>query len=287
MNISEERPTTPVRAKLYDIIFLADTRAGRWFDLLLIWGILFSVGLVILDSVPRYHRVYGKEIILLEWVFTVIFTIEYLLRLYSVRHPRHYVFSYFGVVDLISIAPMYVGLFVPTAHGFMIIRMLRVLRIFRILKLTQYLRESKTLADALIASRRKIGVFLFVVLVLLTITGSLMYLIEGEENGFTDIPTSIYWSIVTMTTVGYGDISPQTSLGRFAASLVMILGYSVIAVPTGIVTAELSHSQTTGRFTCSRCANHRNDNDARFCKLCGNCLFEPKDPPPNPTPPLE
>jgi voltage-gated potassium channel len=273
MSIEQDRPQTPFRGLIYDIIFLADTRAGRLYDLILIWGIVLSVLVVIFDSVQTIHAQYGTLLLQLEWIFTILFTSEYLLRIYCSNRPWRYMLSFFGIIDLIAIAPTYISLLIPGAHAFLIIRILRVLRIFRILKLTKYLRESRTLTDALWTSRRKIGVFLFSVVILLTLIGSLMYLIEGEEHGFSDIPTSIYWAIVTLTTVGYGDISPQTSAGRVTASLVMILGYSIIAVPTGIVTAELSRAEPKGnQLRCRKCANNENDQNARFCKLCGEAL---------------
>lgn len=275
--VSDQIPPPGSRRWLYRIIFLADTRAGRLFDLTLIGLILASVLTVLMDSVPWIHADYGPALLAVEWVFTAVFTAEYLLRLFSVRQPWRYATSFFGVIDLVAIAPTYLSLLLPGAQALLVVRVLRVVRVFRILKLTEYLRESRTLNDALWASRRKIGVFLVVVLTLLVIIGSLIYLIEGGENGFTDIPTSIYWAVVTLTTVGYGDISPKTPLGRVLAGTVMILGYGIIAVPTGIVTAELTRSGTAGRSTskrCTACQADGHDSDARFCKYCGAGLSE-------------
>jgi voltage-gated potassium channel len=274
---ADQSPPVGHRRALYRVIFQADTRAGRAFDLALIWLILASVLTVLLESVPHIRAAYGPALHAAEWAFTGLFTAEYLLRLYSVRRPVRYAVSLFGVIDLLAIAPTYLSLFVPGAQALLVVRVLRVLRVFRILKLTEYLRESRTLTDALWASRRKIGVFLLAVLTLLVIIGSLMYLIEGEENGFTDIPTSIYWAVVTLTTVGYGDISPKTPLGRVVAGAVMILGYGIIAVPTGIVTAELTRPGGPSRYAgaCPRCGAGGHDPDARFCNRCGAALPEP------------
>ena len=276
-SVMDQRPDAGYRQRLYQVIFQADTRAGRLFDLVLIWLILTSVLVVVLDSVASVRDRYGPALHAAEWAFTLLFTAEYLLRLYSVRRPGRYAVSLYGIIDLLAIAPTYLSLLVPGAQALLVVRVLRVLRVFRILKLTEYLRESRTLSDALWASRRKIGVFLLVVLTLLVIIGSLMYLIEGEENGFTDIPTSIYWAVVTLTTVGYGDISPKTPVGRTVAGAVMILGYGIIAVPTGIVTAELTRAGrgVLSGLWCPACRLGGHDPDARFCKHCGGGLTEP------------
>jgi voltage-gated potassium channel len=259
---------------VYEVVFESDTRAGRVFDLLLIWLILLSVLAVLLESVQDLRDRYGPVLLAAEWAFTALFTVEYVLRLYSVRRPLRYALSFYGVIDLLAILPTYLSLLVPGAQSLLVVRVLRVLRVFRILKLTEYLRESRTLSDALWASRRKIGVFLLVVLTLLVIIGSLMYLIEGEENGFKDIPTSIYWAVVTLTTVGYGDIAPKTPLGRTVAGAVMILGYGIIAVPTGIVTAELTRAGRSGPApaVCPGCRAGGHEGDARYCKHCGTSL---------------
>lgn len=269
--VADQKPAAGHRRWLFQVIFEADTGSGRLFDLILIWLILASVLVVFVDSVPHMRAEYGPALHAAEWVFTGLFTVEYLLRLYSVRRPGQYAVSFFGVIDLLAIAPTYLSLLLPGAQALLVVRVLRVLRVFRIFKLTEYLRESRTLSDALWASRRKIGVFLMAVVTLLVIIGSLMYLIEGEENGFTDIPTSIYWAVVTLTTVGYGDISPKTPIGRTVAGAVMILGYSIIAVPTGIVTAELTRAGRSGPLArrCPACGAGDHDADARFCKLCG------------------
>lgn len=262
------------RLKLHEVIFEADTPAGKWFDVLLILAILLSVVMVMLDSVAGIRKAYGRFLLAGEWFFTILFTIEYLLRLFSVRRPWAYAASFFGVVDLIAILPTYMSLFIPGAQYLLVIRILRVLRIFRILKLVQYLGEARLLTQALRASRRKITVFLFVVLTLVIIFGCLIYLIEDSKDGFTSIPRSIYWAIVTLTTVGYGDIFPKTNLGQLLSALIMIIGYAIIAVPTGIVTVELSHafSKKISTQACPNCSADGHDSDARFCKYCGSGL---------------
>lgn len=256
---------------LYQVIFEADTPAGKWFDIVLLLSILASVAVVMADSVGTMRASYGGFLSGAEWFFTILFTVEYILRLYSVRRPLSYAGSFFGVVDFLAIIPTYLSLFFPSTRFFLILRTLRLLRVFRILKLVQFLREANLLLRALSASRRKILVFLSGVLILVTLSGSLMYLIEGEANGFTSIPTSIYWAIVTMTTVGYGDISPQTPLGQVLASFLMILGFSIIAVPTGIVTAQMGYDMARGVSpqACPGCGRQGHDADAVFCKYCG------------------
>jgi len=259
------------RFKIHEVIFEADTPAGKWFDVLLIVSILVSVVMVMLDSVNTIQKTYGQILLAGEWLFTILFTIEYLLRLLSVGRPLAYATSFFGVVDLLAILPTYLSIFIPGAQYFLIIRLLRVLRIFRILKLVQYLGEASLLMQALRASRRKIIVFLLVVLILVTIFGSLIYLIEDPKDGYTSIPKSIYWSIVTLTTVGYGDISPKTSLGQALSALIMIIGYGIIAVPTGIVTVELAQAfgRKVSTQACLECSAEGHDSDAKFCKYCG------------------
>ena len=262
-----------MRKKIYEIIFKSDTPMGKGFDLVLIISILLSVFVVFIDSVQYYNNLYSKELYILEWFFTILFTIEYFLRIYCVRKSLMYVKSFFGVIDLLSIIPTYISLFFPVSRYLSVIRILRVLRIFRILKLINYISESNQLMNALIASRRKIIVFLFFILSMVTIFGSIMYLIEGEKNGFTSIPQSIYWAIVTITTVGYGDISPKTELGQVLASLAMILGYATIAVPTGIISAEYSNmSKNISNEVCPGCSNEQHDYDADFCNKCGTKL---------------
>jgi voltage-gated potassium channel len=262
------------RSTLHEIIFEADTPAGKWFDIILIASILLSVAAVMLDSVGAVKVLYGDLLYSVEWFFTLLFTLEYLLRLLTVGRPVLYATSFFGIIDLMAVVPTYLSLLLPGAQYLLVIRILRVLRIFRVLKLAQYLNEAKYLMKALRASGRKISVFLFTVLTLVIIFGSLMYMIEGEENGFTSIPRSIYWAIVTLTTVGYGDISPQTDMGQIVASVVMFLGYSIIAVPTGIVTVEMSQAfgQKVSTQACPECSAEDHAHDAVYCKYCGAML---------------
>lgn len=260
------------RRALYVIIFKTDTSAGRLFDVLLIVSILVSVAVVMLDSVASVRAEHGPLLYGMEWFFTILFTIEYVLRLLCVRRPLRYARSFFGVIDLLAILPSYIDLLVPGGHFLLAIRILRVLRIFRVLKLAHYLSEANYLLDALIASRRKVTVFFGTVLALVVVMGSIMYVVEGEENGFTSIPVSVYWAIVTITTVGYGDISPQTVLGRAIAAVCMIMGYSIIAVPTGIVTVELTQAAARRPVisrTCNACETQGHDGDAVYCKRCG------------------
>jgi voltage-gated potassium channel len=260
----------PWRDTLHEIIFGAETPAGKWFDILLIVSILASVLAVMLDSVSGISKNYGSLLDSVEWFFTIVFTIEYILRLICVGRPLLYATSFFGIVDLMAIIPTYISLFIPGTEFLLVVRILRILRIFRVLKLVQYMGEARFLMKALRASSRKIIVFLFAVLTLVIILGSMMYLIEGAENGFTSIPRSIYWAIVTLTTVGYGDISPQTNIGQMLAAGIMILGYSIIAVPTGIVTVELSQlSSKRMTQSCRECSAEGHDTDADFCKYCG------------------
>ena len=230
---------SPLQQAIFDVIFGYESRAGRWFDIALIVLILSSVTALLADSVASIHSNYGGLIYRLEWAFTLIFTLEYFLRIYSTPNKRAYLFSFYGIIDLFSILPTYLAFLFPSAAYLLVIRIMRVLRIFRILKLFRYIGEANLLYAALLQARRKIFVFLFSVLVLIIIFGALMFVIEGPENGFTNIPVSIYWAIVTITTVGYGDIAPQTSLGQFVAAFAMICGYAIIAVPTGIIGAEL------------------------------------------------
>lgn len=238
----KERPT--VRERLYTVIFESDTPGGKAFDLALILCILLSVALVMLDSVPEAHDRWGEWLLLGEWLITILFTVEYLLRLMVAHRPTRYAFGFYGVVDLLSILPTYLSLVLPGMHFLTTVRILRILRIFRILKLVQFLGEGNLLWQALMRSRHKIVVFLTTVMTIVVTIGSLMYLIEGPDSGYTSIPKSIYWAIVTMTTVGYGDIAPTTALGQFVASLLMIAGYGIIAVPTGIVTSEMMRHPT-------------------------------------------
>jgi len=263
------------RHRLHEIIFEADTPAGKAFDVLLIISIILSVIIVMLDSVASLRAGYGGLFYAAEWLFTGLFTIEYLLRLYCVKRPLHYARSFFGVVDLLSILPTYLSLIVPGAQYMLVIRALRTLRIWRILKLAHYLSEFNTITRAMRASARKIVVFLAVVICLVIILGSLMYLVESPETGFTSIPRAVYWAIVTLTTVGYGDISPQTEMGQVLASIAMIIGYAIIAVPTGIVTVEFasaSRRNLVSTQACPNCAAEGHDANAAFCKFCGEKL---------------
>lgn len=269
-----ETPEAEWRKKVHEVIFEADTFAGKTFDVVLICSIILSVLVVLLDSVNRIQNQYGDYLYAAEWFFTILFSIEYILRFISVRHPWRYVFSFFGVIDVLAIVPTYASLFFPGAQYLLTVRILRLLRVFRVFKLTEYIAEAQTLVVALKASARKIGIFILAVLTLVTVIGSIMYVIEGEPNGFKDIPTSIYWAIVTLTTVGYGDISPQTALGQLFASIVMIMGYGIIAVPTGIVTVEMARavSGNTTTQVCPACLAEGHDSDAIHCKYCGEKL---------------
>ncbi len=264
------------RRRVHEVIYEADTPAGKWFDMLLLVAILLSTLVVMLESEPAIRAKWQTEIRISEWIFTLLFTVEYILRLLCVMRPSKYALSFYGVIDLLAILPTYLSYFLPGAQYLLIIRILRILRIFRILKLALYLSEGQMVLRSLRASSRKIAVFLFTVVVLVTIMGSMMYLIEGETSGFTSIPAAVYWAIVTLTTVGYGDIAPVTTLGRFFASIIMIMGYSMIAVPTGIVTAEMTRKprhQLTTRV-CPHCVFEGHDADADYCKSCGYKLPE-------------
>ena len=267
-----QKTLPPWRERLYEVIFETDTPAGRGFDVILIWSILISVACVILESVHGIRDMYGHILYGLEWFFTILFTIEYILRLISVRRRLSYAISFFGLVDLMAILPTYLSFVIPGSQSLLTIRTLRLLRVFRVFKLTHFTREARTLVSALRASGRKISVFIFTVLVIVVICGSAMYVLEGEKSGFTDIPTSIYWAIVTLTTVGYGDISPHTPWGKALASFLMIVGYGIIAVPTGIVTVELSRSTTRESRECAVCGLHGHNADAEYCRKCGEKL---------------
>lgn len=267
------KPLQGWRLRLYTIIFEADTRAGRLFDQWLIAVILASVVAVIVDSVQgtadRYHLWFNA----LEWLFTVVFTLEYLARLACVRHPGRYALSFYGVIDLLALLPTYVALLVPEVHALIDVRVLRLLRVFRVFKLTAYVSEYQALGRALAASRRKIMVFLSAVLMIVLVMGTLMYVVEGPANGFTSIPTAVYWAVTTMTTVGFGDITPKTDLGRFIASCMMLLGWGTLAVPTGIVTAEMTAWRAAEPLpttrTCHECLTEGHAAEARYCLHCG------------------
>ena len=275
----ENPPLSPWREKLRVIIFEADTPAGKAFDVGLLVAILLSVLAVLLDSVTTFRSQHGQLLTSAEWIFTLLFTAEYALRLICSPRPLHYARSFFGVVDLLAILPTYLSLLFPGAESMIVIRGLRLLRVFRVFKLGQFLGEASLLRNALASSRHKITVFLGTITILVTILGAAMYLIEGEENGFTSIPTAIYWAIVTMTTVGYGDMAPITVSGKVLASIVMIMGYSIIAVPTGIVTAEIVETAAASRRittrSCSNCLSEGHDRDATYCKDCGAPLEVP------------
>lgn len=262
----------PWREKMWRVIFLADTPRGRNFDVLLILAILASVAAVMLESVASIREEWGTALWLAEWIFTVLFTLEYAARLICARHPARYARSFFGVVDLLSILPTYLVILFPGAQYFLVIRVLRILRAFRVLKLAAHVREANLLMSSLIASRRKITVFLFAVFTLTVVLGSLMYLIEGEANGFDSIPRGVYWAIVTLTTVGYGDITPHTPFGQFVASIVMVMGYGMIAVPTGIVTAEMTVAARRDERSCDHCGERGHSGNAGFCRTCGEAL---------------
>ena len=269
------RPDTGWRLKVYTVIFEADTRAGRLFDLVLIGLILASVGVVMLDSIAEVHARYSALFNVLEWVFTIAFTVEYIARLACVRRPLRYAQSGFGIIDLLALLPTYLAILVPGLHALIDVRVLRLLRIFRILKLTAYVAEFRALGQALSASRRKILVFMSFVMVVVVVMGTLMYVVEGAANGYTSIPVGVYWAITTMTTVGFGDITPKTDLGRVIASLMMLLGWGTLAVPTGIVSAEFTLQRMprvpTTR-TCPACLSEGLAPEDRFCRHCGSEL---------------
>ncbi len=267
-----------IRIKLREIIFESDTRAGKGFDIGLLIAILVSVIAVMLDSISSVRASIGQFLIILEWTVTILFSLEYLLRIWTIGRPVKYILSFYGIIDLLALLPTYLSLILAGSQYLIIIRIIRILRIFRILKLGRYMAASSILAIAMKESRHKIIVFLEVILTIVVIVGALMYLIEGPKNGFTSIPVSIYWAIVTITTVGYGDISPATAIGQIIASVIMILGYAIIAVPTGIITMELSKAQQTQKkknatqFFCPSCGEAEHDPRASFCKKCGEKL---------------
>ena len=265
------------RERLFIIIFEADTRAGRYFDFLLIAAIVASVTVVMLDSIPSIHAKYGAILHGFEWFFTVVFTIEYAARLMCVNHPTRYARSFYGVIDFLSILPTYASFFYPGLRALVDLRLLRLLRIFRLLKLAAYVDEYVQLARAVRASRRKILIFLSVVAILVVVNGTLLYVVEGgERTAFTSIPTSVYWAITTVSTVGFGDIEPQTDLGRAIASVTMLIGWGILAVPTGIVTSEMTaqkfQKEKVTTRTCRECLTTGHDRDARFCMHCGTAL---------------
>lgn len=263
-----------LKERLHEIIYEADTTVGKLFDIVLLFAILLSVLVVMLESVESLKLKYGNLFYIIEWALTILFTFEYFVRIWIIKRPTKYIFSFFGVIDLLAILPTYLSLFFVGTHYLLIIRSLRLLRIFRIFKLTRYLKESQVLITALAASRTKITIFIFAVLMLVCIIGSIMYLVEGSENGFTSIPESVYWVIVTITTVGYGDITPQTNLGKLLSSVIMIMGYGILAVPTGIVATEINAATKvrTNTQACNNCGCNKHDDVAHFCKICGESL---------------
>lgn len=275
------RPVSAWRHTLHEVIFEADTPAGKAFDVVLLVFIGLSVLAVMLESVAEIEARYGTWLRRAEWTFTILFTVEYVLRLASVERAAAYAFSFYGIVDVLAIIPTYLSIIFAGSQSLIVVRALRLLRAFRVLKLAQYVSEARMLRRALIASARKITVFLGAVLTLVLVVGAVMYLIEGEESGFTSIPQTIYWTIVTMTTVGYGDVVPQTVWGKALASAVMITGYGIIAVPTGIVSVELAtvHRSAVSTQVCRRCAREGHDADARHCKYCGAPLDALATPP--------
>lgn len=265
--------TDDLRHRLHRIIFGSDTRAGRRFDVILLYLILLSTALVMLESVREVEADWGPWLRVGEWTITVLFTVEYLLRVWVSPHPLKYVLSFYGVVDLLAIVPTYLGLFLPGSGSLAVVRALRLTRVFRILNLLDYVREARLLLLALLASRRRIIVFMLAVLALVTVFGAIMFVVETPEAGFTSIPRSIYWAIVTLTTVGYGDIAPQSTLGQAIASAIMILGYAIIAIPTGIVSVEIARQgRRTKDRVCEQCGHTDHDAKAKYCSNCGSSL---------------
>ncbi len=268
-------PHKYLRERLHEIIFEANTRAGKTFDIALLGCIVISIIVVMLDSVPSVHAVYGRQLRIAEWILTGLFTMEYILRIYTLVKPGRYIFSFLGLIDLLSILPMYFSFFFLGAESLLVVRVLRLMRIFRIFKLTHFISEMSFLKVAIHNSLKKISIFMLVVLTLVVILGSLMYLIEPDSNGFGNIPDSIYWAIVTITTVGYGDISPVTPIGKMVASLIMLLGYGIIAVPTGILTTEMAlEARRKNKITevCPGCGREDHEAGANFCMKCGTHL---------------
>ena len=268
-NEESRKPWPQWKTRLNRVIFGTDTSAGRLFDIILMIFITLSVLVVFLDSMKSIHQSIGEILYIAEWFFTIAFTIEYILRIISIKKPVGYMISFYGIIDLLSVLPTYLSLIMAGGQLLIVIRILRLLRIFRVFKLGRYLYASGYLMDTIKNSRHKLAVFLWFIIIIVVVMGTVMYLVEGPENGFRNIPESIYWAIVTLTTVGYGDISPQTGLGKFIASIIMIIGYGVIAVPTGIFAAELARPRETKTKICHHCHNQQHDPDAKYCKICG------------------
>lgn len=262
----------PLLRRIYRVIYLSDTPAGKLFDIILLFLICFSTGLLMLETVPVIGRNYSGLFFQIQLLISVLFTVEYILRIITIKDRSEYIFSFFGIIDFFSILPFFISMIFPAAHFFIIIRMLRMLRVFRIFNLADYMNDGQYIISALKTSSRKIYIFILFLSIFIMIVGALMYVVEGGKNGFNSIPQSVYWAVVTITTVGYGDISPVTPMGKFLSILVMLSGYSIIAVPTGIVTAEMRRSDPRKK-TCRRCGQPHNDRDARYCKQCGK-LFE-------------
>ncbi|AZG36661.1 MAG: ion transporter [Shewanella psychromarinicola] len=271
---TEEKPDSPLKQYLRSVIFGTETLAGKRFDIALMVCIVLSVLLIFIDTIERVNSPYGDYIQIAEWTFTVIFTVEYILRIYCSLNRLHYARSFFGVVDLVSILPSYLDLIFPGANVALALRVLRLFRVFRVLKLLRYLRDGHILLKAMMQSSRKVFMFFFAVSLIIMVLSVIMYVVEGPNNGFTSIPQSMYWTVVTITTVGYGDITPQTPLGQAIAALTMLIGYSIIAIPTGILTAEITHEMVRTRDLrkCSNCGKKGHDNDAEYCNHCGSEL---------------
>lgn len=270
-NLVPER--TPWKKNLYFIIYRADTKLGKLFDIILLGCIFLSTFIILLESIPAYDKKYHLLFIIFEWILSIGFTIEYILRIAVVRNKKKYIFSFFGIIDFLSLVPFYLSLFFPITKYFLIFRMLRMLRIFRIFNLMDFMNDGNILLRALKNSSRKIYIFLLFLVIFSVIVGSLMFMVEGGREGFETIPQCIYWAVVTVTTVGYGDVSPITPLGKLFAVILMLAGYSIIAVPTGIVTAEMRNKRQVLEKVCHRCGNEDIDDDARYCKLCGEKLL--------------
>ena len=270
--MDNQKPTSSWKHRLHEIIYEADTKAGKVFDVILFIAIISSVLLVMLESIESFDTKYHDFLNISEWVITILFTIEYITRLITIKKPLKYVFSFYGIIDLLSTIPKYISLILVGSHNLAALRALRLLRVFRILKLARYIGASNRLLVALRASKDKIAVFLFFLVIICIILGTIMYMIEGEENGFNSIPRSVYWAIVTLTTVGYGDIAPHTAIGQFIASAIMILGYSIIAIPTGIVSSEIMKSEkvNTNTQSCPSCLAEDHRDKAEFCYKCGH-----------------
>jgi voltage-gated potassium channel len=278
------RKQTPLQARLYKIIFGTDTPAGKWFDIVLIYVILISVAVVIIDSMASMHEKYGALLKSIEWFFTGLFTVEYLTRIWIAKNRRAYLFSVYGVIDFLAILPSYLAIFVPQTAPLLIVRLLRVLRVFRVLRLLAYLDEANRVAGALRRSARQIFVFFSMVITVMVVFGCVIYVLEGPNNGFDNIPVSVYWAIVTVTTVGYGDVVPVTPAGRAISALAMLIGYAIIAVPTGIFTSnmlnEVRKPNVRAPLNCPQCARAGHESDSRYCRFCGSSLRtdEPEEP---------